>query len=116
MSGSKPLELIIANVTHELVEDMGDKKNLGNVIANIFKDKAPPEIRDKMEAQRKCAATESFARNLLCSISHNAALPVVLKALAAMGAPAAEDEIWARLESAREAQRREAGEQPQANS
>lgn len=102
MSGTKPIELITSNVTYEILEKMGEVEKL--IEATGGKREIKP-----------CDVADSFARSLLCQISHLGAMHAVLKALEALGAPSSESEIWQRLEAAKEQQRRECGASPITN-
>jgi len=71
--------------------------------------KTPEEVNVHLQSIRKDAA-DSFARNLLYNIASRGSDAVVRRALAGVGCPSADDELWARLESSREAQKRESQE------
>lgn len=86
---SKPVSLTTANVMNEL--------------ATLHAISGAP-----VEAVN-LAALISVARHLLCQIAHTAAEPVILKALAAIGAPATPEELRQAIYSARDAMRHEAG-------
>lgn len=105
---SQPVELIVANCTHDMVERI----DAGADLAEQAKKVLPS---DQVECKIRDAAVQGFARHLLCQIAHRATDHVVRKALAALGAPHEDDHIWARLEAARDAQNREAGESTTAN-
>ncbi len=96
-NGTKPIELITSNVTYDILEKM-------NAVEALI-DQLPGK-----RAVKPCDVADGFARSLLCQIAHLGAMHAVLKALEALGAPSSEDEIWARLEAAKEQQRRECGE------
>lgn len=90
---SKPVELIIANTVHDAAEQMARNKLLFDTV------QADPG-----------AVHEAIARKLLCSLSHDAALSMVLRALGAVGGPATLSDIGARLVAARDAQSAESNE------
>ena len=98
---SKPVCLIVTNRMHETAEE-------------AEKLKAVPILDGKLvEAE---LASDKFAdglaRALLCRISHEAGLAVVLKALAAAGAPCTLDEIRAQFAAVRDARARETAAEP----
>jgi hypothetical protein len=93
-SSTKPVELIVSNVTYEILEKMGEVERLLQATGN-------------KRQIKPCDVADGYARGLLCQIAHLGAMHVVLKALEALGAPSSESEIWARLEAAKEQQRRE---------
>lgn len=84
---SKPVDLIIANRLHETAE------RLASVPQALLTVARPEQL------------SAELARALLCAVSHDAALPLVLKALAVAGAPSTLDEIAQRLQAARDQQR-----------
>lgn len=90
---SKPIGLITANVIHEAADQVA---RLPEPLAELARDAAN--------------LNSAIARELLCTISHDAALPVVLRALAAVDAPATLEEIAARMTAARELQAKDNGE------
>lgn len=96
-NSTKPIELIASNVTYDILEKMGELEKFIQATGQKREIKA-------------CDVADGYARSLLCQISHLGAMPIVLKALEAIGAPSSESEIWARLEAAKEQQRRECGE------
>lgn len=91
----KPVELIVTIRLHDLVDEIA---------------RAPKIVQDAIVGDNADDLMRQLARSMLCRVSHDAALPVVLKALAAVGAPATIDELTQRLAAAREARAREQGE------
>lgn len=102
-----PVDLIVANTTHETLGAIEEAQDAIAKISEAIQQTNPgmimPEFNPKDEQ-----FVESYARQLLCNIAHRATLGVVRKALAALGCPSESDEIWARIDAAREVQRREA--------
>jgi predicted nucleotide-binding protein (sugar kinase/HSP70/actin superfamily) len=92
----KPVELIVANATHDVASKIEalTPENLARYEAWKAKDDFGDTIKSQL-------------RDLLCQIAHNANDSIVSKALAAIGAPSTQAELEQRIESAREAQRRE---------
>ena len=82
---SKPVELIVTNEIHDLAA-LIERRPAG--------EQSNAVTPDLMQA---------VARRLLCSISHDAGLPVVLKLLEAAGVCGGLDGLSQRLTSAREA-------------
>lgn len=80
----KPVDLITSN---SLFETLKEVAKLPSLIQEI----AP-----------KDQISEAAARRLLCTISHEADLSLVLKALGSIGAPATLDELDRRLTAMRE--------------
>lgn len=81
----RPVELISADVTFKILDACRRYERAHNV-------KVTPE-----------QVAEDLARNLLCSIGHEAHPEFVFRALAAIGAPASVDECARRLQAALEA-------------
>lgn len=104
-----PVELISSNIAHEILARVETAEEKARDVS-----KSEAELQEHLKTMRKDAA-DSFARNLLFNIAERGTDLVVRRALAALGCPAEDDEIWARLESAREAKQRETGEQAAAN-
>ncbi len=107
----QPVELIVANATHAVVSRLGIKHPLVEAAHSLIVDNDPKNG----EVAYRGVISKGFAEHLLCQIAHHASDAVVRKALAAIGAPHEDAEIWDRLESAKDAQKREAGESPVAN-
>lgn len=112
---TQPVELIATNIAHKVISSVGDMIEMQQMLLKKIDSDATlaPETKktayDEANRFRHDFAT-NFAEKLLCSIAHNASDHVVRKALAAIGAPHEDDEIWQRIDSAREAQRAETGE------
>ena len=72
-------------------------------------------VKSAREGSAPCDTSliESGLRDVLCKVAHKAALPRVLVALAAAGAPASVDEFRARLIAAIDRQQAEAGVAPE---
>jgi hypothetical protein len=90
---SKPVELIVINALHDLLEKI---------------DAMP--LPDAAKAKLTAALFEPFgnevtARNVLGNIAAHASINVVLKALAAAGAPSALPEIRERLIATRDSRK-----------
>lgn len=96
-----PVDLLCANVAHEVLSHVERAEETARAFS-----KTSDDLAANMQTVRK-DATDSFARNLLLNVSQRGSDFAVRKALAALGCPAEEDQIWARLEAAREAQKRE---------
>lgn len=105
---SQPVDLIISNVAHETIEKIDSAQNAHGVLIEKFGTALTDVQVEKSKRELRCAAIEGFARAALCSIAHNASETTVRRALAVLGAPHEDDEIWGRLEAARNAQKREA--------
>lgn len=86
---SKPVDLIIANETHEAIAKIERVSELTGRSQLLDSADLPPEL----------------ARAFLCAIAHGAQISVVFRALASVGAPADLDAVKARLQSARDAMR-----------
>jgi hypothetical protein len=112
---SQPVELITATTAHEIVEKLNESGDTADKILGLIERVGGKEQRQKGEQEIKCKAAELFAERLLCQIAHNAAPHIIRKALAALGCPHEDDEIWGRIEAAREAQKREAEGAPAVN-
>lgn len=89
---SKPVGLIVANRIHDTASRFGA----------LSAEKAAGVDREALRM--------SIARTILCDISHEAALPKVLAALAAADGPSTLDEIDQRIAAALDLQRAEAGQ------
>lgn len=76
----KPVELVIQNTLHEVASRI---------------EIVPRPARDDFVTRGDVG--DQVARLLLCRLAHDAALPVVLKALAAIGGPATANETAQRL-------------------
>ncbi|WP_414461763.1 hypothetical protein [Hyphomicrobium sp. DY-1] len=94
---SKPVELIIANVVHEIQY----------AISNLSVE--AQEVAKKVAATGSDPVAQTAARSMLAAIAFGADLSQVLKALASVGGPSTQDEIAQRLSAARDAMAREAG-------
>jgi hypothetical protein len=101
---SQPIELIATNAAHEIAERLDMLKGAEQALSDFLLKTTGEKLS---EADARNAIANGFAEKLLCSIAHNGSKATVRKALAAIGAPHEDDEIWQRLEAAREAQRRE---------
>lgn len=104
-----PVDLIVANTTHEMVAFLEQAEGATTAVSDLV-GKLMPGIKDKLpqfDAKKEHYA-EEYARQLLCNVAHQATRGVVLRALEAIGAPSADSEIWARIDAAREVQKREA--------
>lgn len=105
MTTKIPVDLIAANIAHEILARVERAEESAHEVG-----KTPEEVDLHLKSIRRDAA-DSFARNLLFNIAEKGTDVIVRRALAALGCPAEDSEIWARLESAREAQKREAEQQ-----
>lgn len=95
---NKPVELIVANAVHDIASRTTA---------------LPPElIALAAGAENRDPVAEACARHLLCALAHDAALPVILRALAATGAPATIADLAQRLTAVRDAARNQAGAPP----
>jgi hypothetical protein len=92
---NRPVELIITERMHNA--------------AQRVEQAAGQDAAGTADAIAKPTFAEALARQLLCDVAHKASVPRVLEALAAIGGPSTPAEVMARLDAAREAQRREAG-------
>lgn len=95
---SKPVCLIVTNRMHEAAEEAERLKAIPVLDAKLVEEKLASDT-----------FADGLARALLCRISHEAGPSVVLKALAAAGAPCSFAEIMAQFAAVREARAREAG-------
>ncbi len=86
-----PVDLIIATDLHAIADHHASNASLHQMARTIVPD-------------YEAMLADHIARSFLCRIAHNAHLPVVLKALAAAGAPAEEAELLARYRAVREQQ------------
>lgn len=93
MSRSTPVDLVVATEMSRIAEQLAE---------------LPPMLTGPAQTNDP-KFREATARELLCRVSHEAALRHVLAALAAVGAPASLDAISQRLQAARDVQRRETG-------
>ncbi len=105
---SQPVQLIVANATHEIAEAV-DNITKAKAAASDAIEGLTGQKFDFANHDLRQAIVKGFAERLLCQIAHNADPRIVRQALAAIGAPHEDDEIWNRLEAARDAQRQEAG-------
>ncbi len=80
----RPIELIVQNVLHDLAAETA---------------KLPKAI---LEAASPGTLEEAIARGILCKISHDGRLDLVLKAIAAAGGPADAGELSARFKAVQE--------------
>lgn len=99
---TKPINLIVANKMHEVVEQiavvdraMQSMKSLANK-AGI---QSPPVSAVSAEDH-----ASDIARSLLCAIAHSADMAKVYSALAAVGAPKTEADIKDGLQAVRDGQ------------
>lgn len=88
----KPVSLLTANAINESAEITRTR---------------PDAWQDAQAADSICDAT---ARKLLCNVAHEATMPMIWRALAAIDAPATRVDIMARINSAAEGLREEMGE------
>lgn len=108
-SVATPVDLIVANTTHEMVAFLEQNEDATSALTNVLGE-ILPGLKDKLPQfdAKKDHYAEEYARQLLCNIANQATRGVVLKALEAIGAPSVDSEIWARIDAAREVQKREA--------
>lgn len=108
---SKPVDLIIANSIHEalarLIEAQeqvaASLESLGK--SGLIPESSMPTMKNIFDVPE---LPEEIARALLCRISHEAHLSLVLKALGSVGGPSGLEQVKDRLQSARDAIQREA--------
>lgn len=93
---STPVELIVANVIHQLVSGIGE---------------LPDNLKELMGRQSD-VVLEDTARQILCQIAHESNIRIVFAALAAANAPSNKDDIKARLVAAKDAQEQEESRVP----
>lgn len=93
---TKPVELVLANTLHE---DLSKIETLPEPIRSAAARGGPS----------RGSLVEGIARSALCRIAHDVPIAVVLRALAAAGAPGTLAEVEARI-AAVEDQRRAAGQ------
>lgn len=97
---TKPIDLIVANVMHETVDTLKAGLSLGaKFVAVLGVDKPPDRTAEIMADPEN---QEVIVRYLLCQIAHQAALPRVLDALKAVGAPCSLDDIREGFTAAKE--------------
>lgn len=90
---TKPLELITANIVNRAAAGLRT---------------LPPEAAGHPDVQPEAIALP-LLRTLLCDIAHEGGAGLVIKALAALGAPSTTAEVAARIRAAMDAQAAEAG-------
>ena len=84
---SKPIDLIVANAMH----DNASKLALARTLCKSLNAKMPGDLH------------ETLARNLLCSISHEAHIGKIYDALKLLGAPCSADDIMEGLRAIEDA-------------
>lgn len=90
---SKPVALVVANRVH----------TIQGMIAQL----RPEQLRAFEANAQRVPALEEQLRQILCDIAHEATLAVVVKALAAAGAPSSVAELDQMLQAARDQMMRE---------
>lgn len=92
---TKPISLIVANVMHNVSDEIGKLDDMINGVRKI--------IPGSAKFERPKSLNVDIARSLLCRIAHEARDDLVFKALEAVGAPASVEMIEEGLQAVKDA-------------
>lgn len=104
MTITKPIDLIVAEAMHAYAERTATARQILQEMRKSKPSYHSGKSLSEAAADVGIDIREELARGLLCSISHNAKIADVLKALAAVGAPSTLDFIADGLKAVEDAQ------------
>ncbi len=87
----KPVDLIVANAVHEA--------------AILIRRSTDDDLKKLSDPAQREEIVRHNMRHLLNNLAYEAPMPAVMRALAAMGAPATPHDLWERIAAAGECQR-----------